>query len=305
VVRTFAHNFRYVMVWLTSYDAELVGSDQPLSLDEEELARRIARPEIARDLSAVQMGSAEDFLSYFVLGDAGARAFGEGGVINTDDNLWLEFSAPESMGVVKATGENVLALARMRESIVPYLVAARGPARQEQLERWRRIEAAAHVYDLAHALHEWGATNDPRFGPLHDRLRREFPGYAPFRFLERQLALQQLLEPRLLRQASFLVRSTTGPRSLAVSAVVAAVSEERRALIFVDNDKRDIFGQRYFEGPADAAVMEGFARDVLGTLSQQYASGLSEARSRGEELPGEASIAERFRQAVAVRTAVR
>jgi hypothetical protein len=86
---------------------------------------------------------------------------------------------------------------------------------------------------------------------------------------------------------------------------VAAVSEERRALIFVDNDKRDIFGQRYFEGPADAAVMEGFARDVLGTLSQQYASGLSEARSRGEELPGEASIAERFRQAVAVRTAVR
>lgn len=305
VVRTFARNFRYVMVWLTSYDAELVGSDQPLSLDEDELARRIARPEIARDLAAVQMGSAEAFLSYFVLGNAGARAFGEGGVVNTDDNLWLEFSAPESMGVAKATGENVLALARVRESIVPYLVAARGPARQEQLGRWKRIEAAAHDYDLAHALHEWGATRDPRFGPLHDRLRREFPGYAPFQFLQRQLAFEQLLEPRLLRQATFLVRSTTGPRSLAVSAVVAAVGEERRALVFVDNDKRDIFGQRYFEGPADAAAMEGVAEDVLGSLSQHYANSLSEARGRGEELPGEASIAELFRQAVAVRTGTR
>jgi len=305
VVRTFARNFPYVMVWLTSYDAELVGSNQPLSLDEDELARRISRPSIARDLSAVQMGSAEDFLSYFALGDAGARAFGEGGVINTDDNLWLEFSAPESMGVGEAIGGNVMALARMRESIIPYLVAAPGPARQQQLERWRRIEAVAHDYDLAHALHEWGATRDPRFGPLRDRLRRDLPGYAPFRFLERQLAFEQLLEPRLLRQETFLVRSATGPRSLAVSAVVAPVSEERRALIFVDNDKRDIFGQRYFEGPADAAVIEGFARDVLGTLSQQYANSLSEARSRGEELPGEASIAERFRQAVAARIAVR
>ena len=87
------------MLWLTRYDAELVGSNDPITIDTEDLARRIAAPGVVDDLRSVDMGSADDLLAYFVMGTAGMRKFGSGGVINTDDNLHLEFSAPMSMGV--------------------------------------------------------------------------------------------------------------------------------------------------------------------------------------------------------------
>ncbi len=44
VVRTFSSSFPHSMVWLTYYDAVLVGSNQPIRLDEDALARRIERP---------------------------------------------------------------------------------------------------------------------------------------------------------------------------------------------------------------------------------------------------------------------
>jgi spermidine synthase len=63
VVRTFREHFRYTMLWLTHYDAELVGSNSPIMIDEAELGRRIAEPRISADLKRVLMGSATDFLS--------------------------------------------------------------------------------------------------------------------------------------------------------------------------------------------------------------------------------------------------
>lgn len=303
VVRTFAANFRFVMVWVTSYDAELLGSNDPIVLDQQDLARRIAVPAVARDLAEVQMGSAEDFLSYFALGDRGARAFAEGGMVNTDDNLWLEFSAPQSMGVGRATGDNMAALALARESIVPYLA----PAGEAQLARWQRIEAAVPAYDAAHALHELGGTGEPQFRDALGRIRRELPSYAPLHFLERQLTLEALAVPLLMRQAGFAVRAAAGPHQLQISAVVAAVSELRRALIFVDNEKRDIYGQRYFDGPSKGAdpAMALFATEVLGEASKQYQQAVVEAAARGERLPPDQATADRLRRVIAARTAGR
>ena len=42
VVKTFSENFRYTMLWLTRNDAELVGSNDPIVIDEQDLERRIA-----------------------------------------------------------------------------------------------------------------------------------------------------------------------------------------------------------------------------------------------------------------------
>ena len=126
VVRTFQEHFPYTMLWLTHNDAELVGSNAPIVIDETDLARRIAEPAIAEDLNRVMMGSATDFLSYFVMGTQGMKKFGQGAVINTDDNLYLEFSAPYSIGKFTVMGENVAAILQYRESILPYLTAGTG-----------------------------------------------------------------------------------------------------------------------------------------------------------------------------------
>lgn len=79
VIRTFSRSFRYTMVWLTQYDAELIGSNSPIVVDEQELERRIAQPAVFHDLDRVMMGSATDFLSYFLMASAGMRAFSTDG----------------------------------------------------------------------------------------------------------------------------------------------------------------------------------------------------------------------------------
>jgi spermidine synthase len=68
VVKTFRQHFPYTMLWLTHKDAEIVGSNAPIIIDEAELGKRISEPGIAEDLKQVMMGSAADFLSYFVMG---------------------------------------------------------------------------------------------------------------------------------------------------------------------------------------------------------------------------------------------
>jgi spermidine synthase len=68
------------MLWLTHKDAEIVGSNAPIVIDEAELARRIAGPAIAEDLKRVMMGSAADFLSYFVMGTGGMQKFSQGAI---------------------------------------------------------------------------------------------------------------------------------------------------------------------------------------------------------------------------------
>ena len=137
VVKTFSESFKYTMAWLTQYDAELIGSNAPIITDEVQLERRLADPAVSKDLKPVMMGTATDFLSYFIMGTAGLKAFSRGGIVNTDDNLYLEFSTPVSVGE-NMMQTNVNALARHRESLLPYLVAAKDTtARDKQKDRWR------------------------------------------------------------------------------------------------------------------------------------------------------------------------
>ena len=164
VVKTFQEHFPYTMLWLTHDDAEIVGSNAPIVIDEADLARRIAEPAIAGDLHRVMMGSATDFLSYFVMGTEGMKEFGQGAIVNTDDNLYLEFSAPYSIGNFAVMGENITAILQNRESILPYLVPARGEAaRAEQVKKWTANTAAAETVGPAHALFLAGRYETPEF----------------------------------------------------------------------------------------------------------------------------------------------
>ena len=209
VLRTFGESFSHVMIWLTHYDAEIVGSNAPIVLDEDALARRIAFPAIASDLEAVDMATAEDFLSYFVAATGGSREFAAGGGVNTDDNLTLEFSAAESIGVAHVMGDNVPALAGVRESILDVLTPApAGAARTEQVARWQRNDDAARLYDQAHALFLWGESGGAAFRRSREGLLASFPRYAPFRFLEREYQAGVAETPRRIAYADFAVSTS-------------------------------------------------------------------------------------------------
>lgn len=269
VARTFNEHFRYTMMWLNHNDAVLVGSNAPFVLDEAELARRLSVPAIAEDLSRVMMGSARDFLSYFVMGTRGMRAFGQGGILNTDDNLYLEFSAPLSIGKASLMGENVTEIVRYREDILPYLAQpAEAKAADEQRAAWEHYGRAAAVYDRAHALFLWQRYNTSEFKLLIDTLARQYPDYAPGRFLRNEYLTDSGREPRLLAAKAFVFLDGAGRQvKKVISLVLAPVSEELTAVAVVDNEAKILFGQAFFSGPRKDEAAQRFAA-ALGTALQ-------------------------------------
>jgi spermidine synthase len=274
VVRTFRTVFPHTQVWLTHYDAHLVGSDAPLRLDETQLAARLAHPPIRRALGQVEMGTVEDLLSYFVLGDGGSEAFSRLGTTNTDDNLYLEFSAPRSTAVAGRMGENVEALARFREGPEKELAArSDSPAAEADASHQVRLRSG-QIYDRLHALFLNGLHAHPEFALLADHLRRSDPGYAPFRFLERMLSREAERAPRPLETVGFPVLGPDGrPGVLEITAVTMRTGHGRAALMFVDNAAREIYGEIYVEAEREAALDEAIAatsEEVLRALEGRW-----------------------------------
>jgi spermidine synthase len=286
VVNTFSQHFKYTMTWLTQYDAELIGSNSPFMINEEELDDRIAFPPIAKGLERVMMGSATDFLSYFLMGTDAMRAFGEGGVVNTDDNLYLEFSSPESVGK-NVMGTNVSALARYRESILPYLLpASDGKKRREQEMKWQDNFRAAWVADQAHAKFLDGQIRTPEFHFLMSVMDNKYSEFSPGRFLKQEYDYEVAKFPTLLREATFLFLNEKGAIvEKKVSAVLSRVSDVRAAVVFVDNTERVIYGKIYFSGDDLDAKLNKFVEDAILDIQALYRKDTQNALGKGEKFP--------------------
>jgi len=301
VVRTLREHFRYTMIWMTHYDAELIGSNEPIVIDEEELARRIAVPEVSRDLKMVNMGSATDLLSYFVAGPVGSAAYARGGLLNTDDNLFLEFSAPRSIGKSRLMAENVATLLRFRESIQPYLhKPADKAARDEQLRRWYKLDRAGMEAGVLHAGFLAGEYDTPSFREAAQAFDRQYPDYAPWRFLEKEYSKEIAMSPSLLASIPLQVMNERGlPVRMEVSAVKASVSPGIAAVMIVDNSARVIFGQLTVQGAGRDGFMKRFASDTLAEVQKAYLQERNDARGERRQLPGMDSMTERVRLIVA------
>ncbi len=288
VVKTFSENFRYTMLWLTRNDAELVGSNDPIVIDEKELGRRIAAPGVVDDLKSVDMGSADDFLDYFVMGTRGMAEFGAGGVRNTDDNLHLEFSAPMSMDV-PTQGENALALYRFRESLLPYLLPAAGvAARDAQVEKWDRNLRAGEAYSMAHVLFLRGGYRTTEFSGIMRELDRTRPDYAPFRFLKGEVRDLAAMTPTLILSERFPLLNESGTRVIVeMSAVEVRIGEERAAVVFADNRTRTIYGQKYIDAKKEALEesVRRYAGEVLSSLRTAYGREPAFAARDGKAYP--------------------
>jgi spermidine synthase len=286
VARTFSRSFRYTMAWMTQYDAELIGSNEPIIINEAELERRIARPSISKDLDPVMMGTATDFLSYFVMGSEAITAFSRDGIINTDDNLYLEFSTPVSVGKdVMQTNAN--AVAQYQEDILPYLLPAwDDAAREHQRKKWRAATEAAVIADRARALFLGGHYDSLEFRQALATLDNKYPWFAPGRFLKQQYEAELSKVPSLLQNLSFILLNEKGePIRLVISAVIVRISKVRAAAIFVDNAARVIYGQRYFSGNDVDKTLAGFVSGVMAAIRTLYERETQIAVSRGRKFP--------------------
>jgi len=272
IVMTFLQNFNYTMLWLTHYDGELIGSNSPFLIDEKELDRRISQPPVYEDLKQVMMGSATEFLSFFVMGRAGMKRLAEGGIINTDDNLYLEFSAPFSIGDSSVMGKNVDEIIKYRENILQYLVRPSSlEERIEQEKRWNDHQEALGITGQALSLFLSGKFNQPEFQKLLEELDHRFPNFSPAKILKNEYMAILEKEPKLLKRAALILLDDKGKKiRIEISAVLVPISKDRASVVFVDNDSRIIYGELYFSGPNKDQIINQFVNDVMLSIHSAY-----------------------------------
>ena len=287
VVKTFNKNFKYTMLFLTYNDSVIIGSNSPIRFDEADLDRRIADPAVYGDLEQVDMASAKDLLSYFAFGTEGMNAFGETGIINTDDNLYLEFSAPLSMGKGYLMRDNANIIAKYRNSIIPYLIPTADQSEQDkQIKTWDTYQDAARIYDRAHVLLLGALLYTPEYQSLLDKLDKDYPWYAPGKFLRKKYLEETFMEPKLLQKADLTFLDSTGIKvAIEISAVLAPISKERASVVFVNNAERIMYGQIEFDSLNRSEAGNRYATEVLTAVNDLYKKELQHAQARNMAFP--------------------
>jgi spermidine synthase len=247
--------------------------------------RRIAQPKISEDLNRVAMGNATDFLSYFVMGNDGMKAFSEDGIINTDDNLYIEFHAPFSINSASVVEENINAIIKYRESILPYLVAAQGKsARAGQERRWSDHPEAVDVTGRAVALFLQKRFREAQFQKLTDELSTKYPSFAPGRFLKRlYMAVQGFKE---LQKTDLAVIDEKGVKTVVeISAVFVPVSPEQGSLVFIDINTSVIYGELYVRGRNRDEFINRFVIEVMTDIRAAYRKEVDGVLTQKGDLP--------------------
>lgn len=169
IVKTFHKNFAHVTVFIGLTDMVLVGSNDPLLFDAKQLAVRIQDRSIHDDLQLLRIDTPRDLFSYFLMGTKGVETFGSQARINSDNNLYLEFSSPRVIGNDSLMAKNVDVMTDLRETILPYLVplpdatsqAAREKFWNDYTEQAREIDTA-QVFYLRNSLASSGQRQDIR-----------------------------------------------------------------------------------------------------------------------------------------------
>ncbi|MBA4368121.1 MAG: spermidine synthase [Desulfobacterium sp.] len=287
VVKTFQENFPYTMLWLTHMDAEIVGSNSPITIDEADLARRIAEPAIADDLKQVMMGSADEFLSYFVLGTEGMKKFAQGAVINTDDNLYLEFSAPYSIGQFAVMGENITAIQQNRESILAYLVPVKDEsARMEQVNKWALNKSVAEIAGAAHELFLRGKFESSEFNKHMATLETTYSWFAPGRFLKNEYLAQAALKPSLIEKTAFIFQNERNEKvRIEICAVLVPISSELASIAFVDNNAKVIYGEVQVADYQNKTSSRNWVQNVMTSIKTAYQQEAESALRQAQGLP--------------------
>jgi spermidine synthase len=97
--RTFLKTFPRVLVFRSEANLILVGAQDPLTIDYQQMLERFAEPEIARLFASVKLETpAKLIASQYLFTEKTLTKFAGNGLINSDDKPILEFSAHHNLG---------------------------------------------------------------------------------------------------------------------------------------------------------------------------------------------------------------
>lgn len=99
VLATFASVFEQVSVWesIPGVDYLFLGSRQLQFIDHERVTKSFSQPGIRKSLSRLLITDVPSLLSYYLADDRQVRNLTKSYAINTDDNMFLEYSAPRNL----------------------------------------------------------------------------------------------------------------------------------------------------------------------------------------------------------------
>ena len=188
VVKTFREQFRHVTMWesVPGGDYFLIGSQDPISIDADQVQSRIYERGLEIDLARIGVGGRDNLLCSYVMADSQIDAFVEeaGSQVNSDDNALLEFSAPEGLyaGLMGQAGLfDAMDLEAIRQRDLHFIT---GTADERLRRAWmarRQVLAAIgmqHKGRFDEALRLLDSAHDLEPGDME--LKRQYPpvGYA-------------------------------------------------------------------------------------------------------------------------------
>ena len=124
IARTFQEAFPHTTAWFTPLRQYiiLVGTKEPLRIDYQALARKLARPEVREELALLDVRGPIDLLGWFIM-DAETLASYTGDIgLNTDNHPYLEFTPAMAYFVSDYYRIRTLVdLLELREPVLPLL----------------------------------------------------------------------------------------------------------------------------------------------------------------------------------------
>jgi spermidine synthase len=121
VAASFVSVFPESTLWQTSHDGVLVGAMGRLEMTLDDVGRRIAVPRVAAQLASIGLGDPLSFVAELALDRDATPKWAASAPINTDDNLYLEFSSPLEIGSTSVT-ENAESVDAFRSGPRTHLV---------------------------------------------------------------------------------------------------------------------------------------------------------------------------------------
>jgi spermidine synthase len=129
VVNTFRSAFPAPSIWNpVRGDFLLLGRRESSPIDLDQVCTRFdGNPQVRRELERIGVRAWPGILGFFMLGEADTARFAQGGGLNTDDRLPLEFSAPRAR-YLETGGTNWRLVHQFRQASLPEVTASSRPA---------------------------------------------------------------------------------------------------------------------------------------------------------------------------------
>jgi spermidine synthase len=140
-LRAMLRQFPHVSLWMgNGREGIAIGSEEPLRIDVDELAKRMAVPAIKEDLHAVGIDTVEDLLATFVAVDGDIEPLLEGAETITDDRPRIEYFNAYPRGEITFAETQAI-----RKPIDPYLSRP-----VENTEKFKKAVELAHAIGMEH-----------------------------------------------------------------------------------------------------------------------------------------------------------